>query len=121
MLDAPNQHSLMHWIVAPISVENVTWKLVLKFRSPGSCVAVLISQQVFVKSFCKSQFPNKSVNLFFILVTIKESLTDLWGSRLLQNEFINTICEISEVTWLWRSHTTLSNVTRRMPRVLRGS
>ena len=31
---------------------------------------VLISQKVFIKSFCKSQFPHKSVNLFFILVII---------------------------------------------------
>ena len=38
------------------------------------------SQTVFVKSFCKSQFPHKSVNLFVILVMIKDKLTDLWGS-----------------------------------------
>ena len=29
-----------------------------------------ISQQVFMKSFCKSQFPPKSANLFCILLTI---------------------------------------------------
>jgi len=31
----------------------------------------LISQTVFIKSFCKSQFPHKSVNLFFIITTIR--------------------------------------------------
>ena len=36
----------------------------------------LISQKVF-KSFCKSQFPHKFVNLFFISVIIKDKLTDL--------------------------------------------
>ena len=40
---------------------------------------VFISQQVFVKSFCKSQFPHKSVNLSFILVTINDKLTDVCG------------------------------------------
>jgi len=38
-----------------------------------------ISQKVFIKSFGKSQFPHKSVNLFFILVIVKDTLTDLWG------------------------------------------
>jgi hypothetical protein len=35
---------------------------------------------VLLKSFCKSQFPHKFVNLFFILVIVKDKLTDLWGS-----------------------------------------
>ena len=39
-----------------------------------------MSHEVFMNSFCKSQFPHKSVNLFFILVTIKDKLTDLCGS-----------------------------------------
>ena len=29
--------------------------------------------------FCESQSPHKSVNLFFILVIIKDKLTVLWG------------------------------------------
>ena len=41
-----------------------------------------ISQKVFVKSFCRSEFPHKSVNLFYVLVIIKDKLTDL--SRRLQ-------------------------------------
>ena len=32
----------------------------------------LISHKVFLKSFCKSQFPHKSVNLFFILVIVMD-------------------------------------------------
>jgi len=29
---------------------------------------------------CKSQFPHKSVNFFFILGMMKDKLTDLWGN-----------------------------------------
>ena len=32
------------------------------------------------KSACRSQFPHKSLSLFFILVMVKDKLTDLWGS-----------------------------------------
>ena len=49
---------------------------------------------VFIKLFCKSQFPHKSVNLFFILVIIKDKLTDLCGNLLLRKDFINTFWEI---------------------------
>jgi len=35
-----------------------------------------ISQKVFIKSFCKSQFPQKSVNVSFIIT----KLTDLCGN-----------------------------------------
>jgi diaminopimelate epimerase len=37
-------------------------------------------QKTFLKSFCKSQFPHKSVNLFCISVIVREKLTGLWGS-----------------------------------------
>ena len=56
--------------------------------------AALISPKVFIKLFCKSPFPHKSVNLFYLLVIIKANLTDLCGDRLLQNDVINTLCEI---------------------------
>ena len=39
----------------------------------------LISQKVFLKSFCKCQFPHEFVNVFFILVIEKNKLTDVWG------------------------------------------
>jgi hypothetical protein len=63
-----------------------------------------ISHKVFIKLFCKnqfphslckSQFPHKSVNLFFILVIVKDTLTVLWGIGLLQNDFKKTSCEIT--------------------------
>ena len=38
---------------------------------------ILISQKVVVKSVCNSQFPHKSVDLFFILGLIEDTLTDL--------------------------------------------
>ena len=55
----------------------------------------LISHKVLSKSFCKSQFPHRFVNLFFIPVIVKDALTDLCGNWLLQNDCINNCCEIS--------------------------
>ena len=46
----------------------------------GESRSGLISHKVFEKLFCKSQFPHKSVNFFFILVIVKDKLTDLWES-----------------------------------------
>ena len=40
----------------------------------------LISHKLFLKWFCQTQFPHKSVNVFFILVMVKYKLTDLRGS-----------------------------------------
>ena len=54
-----------------------------------------MSHQVFLTSFCISRFPNKSVNSDFILVIVRDKLTDLLGSRLLQNDLKNSLCEIS--------------------------
>ena len=56
--------------------------------------ALFIPQKVFIKSFCKSQFPHKFVNLSFIITKTKNKLTDLWGHWLLQNDFIKTLCEM---------------------------
>ena len=41
---------------------------------------MFISHKVFFKSFCKSQLPQKSVTVFCILMILKDTLTDLWGS-----------------------------------------
>ena len=62
----------------------------------GRSVSVVksISRKVFIKSFCKRRFPHKSVNLFFMITDIKSELVDLCGNWLLQNNFINTLCEI---------------------------
>ena len=53
-----------------------------------------ISHEVSIKSFCKSQFPHKLVNLFFTSVMMKDKLTDLWGNRFLKTDFVNTFCAI---------------------------
>ena len=50
---------------------------------------------MFIKSFCKSQFPHESVNFCFILETIEDKLTDLCGNGALQNNFIRKFCETS--------------------------
>ena len=39
----------------------------------------IISQEVFITSFCESHFPHKSVTFFLILVIVKNKLTDFWG------------------------------------------
>ena len=53
------------------------------FGKPGAAPpgegGVLIPHKAFVKLFCKSLFPHKSVNLFSLLVIVKDGLTDLWG------------------------------------------
>ena len=61
----------------------------------------IISLQAFKNSFCKSQFPHKSVNSSFIFISnINNQLKDLCGNWLLQSDFVNTYCEIRE----WRLH-----------------
>ena len=57
----------------PISMMTV---ILLSFRDD------LISQKVLMKSFYKSRFPHKSVNLFSVLVIVKDDLTNLCGNRL---------------------------------------
>ena len=40
----------------------------------------LISQKVFSRPFCNSQFQHKSAYVFSILVSIKDKLMVVWGS-----------------------------------------
>jgi hypothetical protein len=55
--------------------------------------SIFISQKMFIKLFCISQFPHKSVslfsvftfphksiNLFYVLANMKNNLKDFWGS-----------------------------------------
>ena len=56
-----------------------------------------LTESVYTVVLQKSQFPHKSVNVFFILVIITDKLTDLCGNLLLRKDFINTFCEISSV------------------------
>ena len=58
----------------------------------------ITSQKVFMKSFCKSQFPHNSVNLSLIITNIKNNLTDWCGNRLSKNDFRNTFCEMKSGT-----------------------
>ena len=46
--------------------------------SPPARGSTFISLSVFIKLFRKGRFPHKSFNVFFILVRIKDKLTDLW-------------------------------------------
>ena len=62
--------------------------------SSSSLPLTFISHKVFLTSVYNSQFPHRSVNLFFISVIVKDQLTDLWGSWLLHNDSRNTLCEI---------------------------
>ena len=47
------------------------------------------------KSFEKSNSGTNLSTLFFILVMIRDKLTDLCLNRLLQNDFISTFCEMT--------------------------
>ena len=55
-------------------------------RSPSSRQSrplptqTLVSQKVFIQSFCKRQFPHKSVNSSFIITSINDKLTNLCGN-----------------------------------------
>jgi hypothetical protein len=46
------------------------------------------------KVVLQSQFPHKSVDISFKITGIQNELTSLCGNWLLQNDFINTFCEI---------------------------
>ena len=66
-----------------------------------------------MKLLCQRQFLHKSLNILFVLVTIKDKLTDLRGNGLLQNDLINTLCEIRSVN----SRGTLTPFAPRGERV----
>jgi len=72
----------------------------------------VISHKVFFKSFCRSELPHKSFNVSFYIANMTNTLTNLCGNRLLQNDFENTFCEIRG-GWAWdkRSGTCI----RRRP------
>ena len=53
-------------------------------------IAQLYLTKLFLKSFCRSQLPHKSVNLSFTVTYVKNKLTDLYGNWLLPNDFKNT-------------------------------
>ena len=57
--------------------------------------APLVSQKAFVKLFYKSQPPYKFVNLSLMITNMQNKMTDLYWNRLLQNDLINTFCELN--------------------------
>ena len=59
---------------------------------------------MFLKSFCKSQFHHKAVNLFLTQAIAKDLLTDLWGGGLIENDFKNTACEIKSALFIEYMH-----------------
>ena len=65
-------------------------------RRPHACS--FVSHKVFLKLFCKSKFPHKSVNLFFISVTVNDKSAILWGGSLQQNDFKHTLCVVYKVS-----------------------
>ena len=64
------------------------------YRGIQTSLYTVISHKVFVKSFCSSQLPHKSVNSSFTITHIENNLTDLCGNWLLQNDLKNTLCGI---------------------------
>ena len=62
--------------------------------SPEKWRYTIISHKVFFKSFCNSQFPQKIINVSFMVTNKNDELTDLFRNWLLQNDFKNTSCEI---------------------------
>ena len=64
---------------SPEASPGVSFQFVVDPRATGMEGAELAG---FLRAGCArvSQFPHKSVNLFFILVVVKDKLIDLWGS-----------------------------------------
>jgi len=63
-----------------------------------------------MKLFCKSQSPQKSVILFFLLAMIKDQLTDLWGNLRLQNDFAGVSCSGEKMPSLVRSQLFIQHL-----------
>ena len=63
-------------------------------ESTAGDTTVFISQEVFTTMFCKSQFPHKSVNTFFIALITKDKMMDCAGTDFSKTT-INTLCVVS--------------------------
>ena len=102
-----------------------TWEMAIRFTTPQNIFFslnrtrsvsgenawrwltwTLDGRAYLTKSVCKvvlqKSIPTQIRQLIFIWVTVKDKLTNLWGSWLLQNDFRNTLCEINKCTrWPW--------------------
>jgi len=67
----------MHCIRLQISGQCV--RRVCRRACFSESFTILISHQVLLKSFCKSQSQHKSGNLFFMLLAIVKNKLNLWG------------------------------------------
>ena len=83
----------LSWVIRESMGRTLTTSRRVESDLGADIRGIFISHRVFLKLFCKSQFPHKSVNLFFILVIIKDKLTDLCRIWFLQNAFKNTLSE----------------------------
>ena len=89
----------------------------------GICTSpTLFAQKVFIPSFCNSPFTHKSVISPFVITDVENTLTDLYGNLILQNNFSNTFCEINpaEKQLALRSRFFLERKERKRSRI-RGS
>ena len=91
-----DRDAFLSWKCTVLKIENNSSAENAPVRKEGR---VLLSHHGVLKSFCKSQLPHKSVNSLVILVTVKDKLTDLWGSWPLPNDFENTLCEMCLSCW----------------------
>ena len=93
-LDAPSTrrgHVLADLIWLWVGVPRASSALVVPFpRIQNICVNPSrndpISQRVFLTSFCKSQFPHKSVDLFFIFAIVEGGQVDGFVGELTSTE-----------------------------------
>ena len=62
----------------------------------------LLSHTMYLLDGFRNPLSHKTVNSFFILVTMKDKLTDLCGNRLLHNELEIISCEITLEWGRWQ-------------------
>ena len=63
------------WCDAKFAIFSKHWEEMM-----FSFGCILISPKLFMRLFCKSQFPHKSVNLSLIVTNVKNKLTDSCGN-----------------------------------------
>jgi len=82
---------------------------------PSPRVPSLIPQKLFIKSFCKTQCPLKFVNLSFIITNKNNKVEDCVADSTFEEDFINTLCEMSVADREQRGRLGLDE-ERRVPR-----
>ena len=67
-------------LVKRIGAHTLTLPAVEPTVSMDTMAPVFVSHLFFIKLFCKSRFPHKSVNLSLVIINIKNRLTDWCGN-----------------------------------------